>query len=402
MRKSHPKNMSDRNFAFLHYPAGKSFLCLGQSDAFSGVSVLNWNELDHFIKKHQNKFIVSLLAYDVKNSVEQLDSKNIDHLQAPDWVYFVPESVYQIENEKFDLIFGTERDALVQELLFAPSSQNQRFELKPVIDKAQYIQQVQLAKEQIQLGNCYELNFCQNFESFDVFNLDTWSVFRTLHQNMQAPFSAYLQWNGRAMMGASPERFIKKEGNKLISQPIKGTRPRMSTIEKDEAMKMELRNDPKERAENVMIVDLVRNDLTRVAKTGSIQVDELFGIYSFNAVHQMISTISCELKDDVRYSEIIRALFPMGSMTGAPKIAAMHIIENLENFKRGWYSGSIGLIHPNGDFDMNVVIRTLLYNETTGYLSCPVGSAITILSEPESEYEECFMKINRILALFAS
>jgi len=394
--------MNKENFAFLQYPEGKAYLCIGSTLSFEGKGVLHWPDLDSFLKKHENAFIVALLAYDLKNSVEDLQSKNSDKLEAPDWVYFAPESVYQIENEKFDLIFGTERDALVQELLFTPSSQNQRFELKPVIDKAHYIQQVQLAKEQIQLGNCYELNFCQNFESFDVFNLDTWSVFRTLHQNMQAPFSAYLQWNGRAMMGASPERFIKKAGNKLISQPIKGTRPRKNNPAEDLAMMEELRNDPKERAENVMIVDLVRNDLTRVAKTGSIHVDELFGIYSFNAVHQMISTISCELKDDVRYSEIMRALFPMGSMTGAPKIAAMQIIENLENFKRSWYSGSIGLIHPNGDFDMNVVIRSLLYNETTGYLSCPVGSAITILSEPESEYEECFMKINRILALFAS
>lgn len=401
MRKSHPKNMSNRNFAFLHYPAGKSFLCLGQIDAFSGDSVLNWNELDAFIEQHKNKFIVSLLGYDLKNSIENLSSHNRDEMEAPDWVYFVPESVYQIENENFELVYGTENNTMVQKLLFAPISQNERFELQPTINKSAYIQQVKLAQKQIQLGNCYELNFCQNFEVQHLHNLDTWSMFRHLHANTQAPFAAYLFWEGRAMIGASPERFIKKEGQHLLSQPIKGTRPRKSNIDEDLAMKEELRNDIKERAENVMIVDLVRNDLTRVAKTGSIHVDELFGIYSFNAVHQMISTISCELKKDVLYSEIIRALFPMGSMTGAPKISAMKNIEQLENFKRGWYSGSIGLMHPNGDFDMNVVIRSLLYNENKGYLSCPVGSAITILSDPEAEYEECMMKINRILALFA-
>lgn len=393
--------MSNRNFAFLHYPAGKSFLCLGQIDAFSGDSVLNWNELDAFIAQHKNKFIVSLLGYDLKNSIENLSSHNRDEMEAPDWVYFVPESVYQIENDNFELVYGTENNTMVQKLLFAPISQNERFELQPTINKSAYIQQVKLAQKQIQLGNCYELNFCHNFEVQHLHNLDTWSMFRHLHANTQAPFAAYLFWEGRAMIGASPERFIKKEGQHLLSQPIKGTRPRKSNIDEDLAMKEELRNDIKERAENVMIVDLVRNDLTRVAKTGSIHVDELFGIYSFNAVHQMISTISCELKKDVLYSEIIRALFPMGSMTGAPKISAMKNIEQLENFKRGWYSGSIGLMHPNGDFDMNVVIRSLLYNENKGYLSCPVGSAITILSDPEAEYEECMMKINRILALFA-
>lgn len=392
--------MTSSNFAYLHYPDNKSYLCLGHSDAFLGDSKLNWSALDVFLEKHKNKFIVSLLAYDVKNAVEQLDSQNTNHHDAPDWIYFVPNSVYLVEGDKFELVFGKENEALVKELLFAPITQNQQFKLKPVIDKGEYIHQVQLAKEQIQLGNCYELNFCQNFESFGVENLDTWSVFRTLSQNMEAPFSSYLQWNGRMMMGASPERFIKKEGKKLISQPIKGTRPRMSNLQEDEAMKTELLNDPKERAENVMIVDLVRNDLTRIAKTGTIKVDELFGIYSFQSVHQMISTISCELKENVAYSDIVKALFPMGSMTGAPKISAMQIIENLESFKRGWYSGSIGLIYPNGDFDMNVVIRTLLYNQEQSYLSCPVGSAITILSEPEAEYEECLVKINRILGLF--
>jgi para-aminobenzoate synthetase component 1 len=392
--------MTSSNFAFLHYPDNKSFLCLGNSDAFFGNSNLNWPALDSFLEKHKHKFIVGLLAYDVKNAIERLDSQNKNHHDAPDWLYFVPNSVYLIEDNQFNLIFGEQNETLVEELLLSPIKQNQLFELNPAIDKAEYIHNVQHAKEQIQQGNCYELNFCQNFESFDVNNLDTWSVFRILLQNIQAPFSAYLQWNGRAMMGASPERFIKKTGKKLISQPIKGTRPRMSDLEEDEAMIRHLLNDPKERAENVMIVDLVRNDLARVAKSGTIRVDELFGIYSFQTVHQMISTISCELRENIAYSEIIKALFPMGSMTGAPKVSAMRIIESLESFKRGWYSGSIGLIHPNGDFDKNVVIRTFLYNQEQSYLCCPVGSAITILSDPEAEYKECLVKINRILDLF--
>ncbi len=388
------------NFAYLSYMDGK-FLCLGVSDAFVGKGELDFDKLDEFIGLHRGKFVVSMLAYDVKNSVEKLTSKNKDAMDAPDWIFFVPKSVHSIKGDQRILVFGEENEVLLQ-ALFENWSQEAHpiFELRPTLSKEEYVDQVKSAKVEIQIGNCYELNFCQNFESGNVLNLDTWRVFRRMLEQIEAPFSSYLSWDGRTMMGASPERFIKKVGSKLLSQPIKGTRPRRDNAAEDDAMKEELRNDPKERAENVMIVDLVRNDLTQVAKTGTIVVDELFGVYSYQAVHQMISTISCELRDDVRFSEIIRALFPMGSMTGAPKIAAMEIIERLENFKRGWYSGSLGLIQPNGDFDMNVVIRTLLYNENSGYLSCPVGSAITILSDPHAEYEECLTKIHKILALF--
>jgi para-aminobenzoate synthetase component 1 len=392
--------MKKINYALLQYPEGKAFLCLDEVDALVGKGSINWLDLDDFLLIHQHKFIVSFLGYDIKNSIEKLESANENHHDAPDWVYFVPKTVYQICDERAELVYGEPQEALMQELLLSNEQDNQVFSLKPAINKDTYINQVNLAKEQIQLGNCYELNFCQNFQAFGITNLNTWSVFRKMLRNIQAPFSAYLQWNEHAMMGSSPELFLKKNGSKLVSQPIKGTRPRKNDPTEDEKMKIELMNDIKERAENVMIVDLVRNDLTRVAKTGTIRVEELFGIYSFNTVHQMISTISCQLKDHVKYSEIIHALFPMGSMTGAPKIAAMRIIEGLESFQRGWYSGSIGLIHPNGDFDMNVVIRSLLYNEKSGYLCCPVGSAITILSDSESEYQECLVKIKRILSLF--
>jgi para-aminobenzoate synthetase component 1 len=150
-----------------------------------------------------------------------------------------------------------------------------------------------------------------------------------------------------------------------------------------------------------MIVDLVRNDLAKIAQVGTIKVTELCGIYSFPAVHQMISTITCELQENVSFIAIIKALFPMGSMTGAPKISAMKIIDELERFQRGWYSGTFGLIFPNGDFDLNVVIRTLIFDQETHMICCPVGGAITALSEAEKEYEECQVKINKIKALFS-
>jgi para-aminobenzoate synthetase component 1 len=190
---------------------------------------------------------------------------------------------------------------------------------------------------------------------------------------------------------------MKKTGTRLLSQPIKGTAPRGENAPLDEALKEQLKNDPKERSENIMIVDLVRNDLSRIAKKGSVEVTELCGIHTFETVHQMISTIECEVDEQVQFSAILNASFPMGSMTGAPKVEAMKIIDETEDFKRGLYSGSIGYISPSGDFDFNVVIRSLIYNREKKYLSCAVGGAITILSDPEKEFEECQTKIEKIL-----
>jgi para-aminobenzoate synthetase component 1 len=196
---------------------------------------------------------------------------------------------------------------------------------------------------------------------------------------------------------ASPERFLEKRGELLRSEPIKGTAPRHPDAQKDEANAKQLKNDPKERAENIMIVDLVRNDLSQLAQKGTVAVEELCEIYSFATVHQMISKISCLLKPNTSFTDILKHTFPMGSMTGAPKISAMQHIERLEDFKRGLYSGSIGLIEPNGDFDFNVVIRSLIHNRNTNYLSCSVGSAVTIDATAEKEYQECLLKANKLI-----
>jgi para-aminobenzoate synthetase component 1 len=271
------------------------------------------------------------------------------------------------------------------------------FAFKPRITKEQYIQQVTELKEHIQQGNIYEINFCQEFyaENVDInYNLDTYFKLNNL---TQAPFSSFLQFNEFAVFCGSPERFIQKKGQRIISQPIKGTAARGKTPELDEQLKNQLQTSPKERAENIMIVDLVRNDLSRIAEKDSVNVDELCGIYTFETVHQMISTISCDVRKDINFLDILKATYPMGSMTGAPKSRAMELIEKTESFKRGLYSGSIGYISPIGDVDLNVVIRTLLYNKNTRYLSCAVGGAITIQADPEEEYNECLIKVERIL-----
>ncbi|NRB65024.1 MAG: anthranilate synthase component I family protein, partial [Saprospiraceae bacterium] len=199
------------------------------------------------------------------------------------------------------------------------------------------------------------------------------------------------------MLCASPERFLRKRNDVLISQPIKGTRSRGLTPQEDEALKQDLMNSQKDRSEHVMIVDLVRNDLARSSLTGSVQVSELYGIYSFAQVHQMISTIQSRLRPDIPLVEAIRNAFPMGSMTGAPKIKAMELIDQLESTKRSIYSGAIGYISPEGDFDFNVVIRTLFLRQDVGYLSFSVGGAIVYDSDPEQEYQECMWKAKAIL-----
>jgi para-aminobenzoate synthetase component 1 len=216
--------------------------------------------------------------------------------------------------------------------------------------------------------------------------------FEKLNAISQTPFAVYFKNNKQFLLSATPERYLRKEGEHLISQPIKGTAKRFLDPNEDQESKEKLASDPKERAENIMITDLVRNDLSRTAQKGTVQVQELCGIYSFQQVHQMISTITSKLDDKYSLIDVLKLTFPMGSMTGAPKISAMKIIEELEATKRGLYSGAIGYFSPNGDFDFNVVIRSILYNQEKKYVSFSVGSAITSLSNPEDEYEECMLK----------
>jgi para-aminobenzoate synthetase component 1 len=217
-------------------------------------------------------------------------------------------------------------------------------------------------------------------------------LFEKLNTISKSPLAVFLKNDSQYLFSASPERYLKKVADKIISQPIKGTAKRFLDPIEDERAKNQLALDPKERAENIMITDLVRNDLSRTAQKGSVKVEELCAVYSFEQVHQMITTITSNL--DIQYSvnEVIKSTFPMGSMTGTPKISAMKIIEELEETKRGLYSGAVGYFTPSGDFDFNVVIRSILYNQENKYVSFSVGSAITSQSVPENEYEECLLK----------
>jgi para-aminobenzoate synthetase component 1 len=306
----------------------------------------------------------------------------------------------------YDEIYSLEFDKLLSLILDpnesqSPISNNESLrtaELK-LISFEKYNQQIDKIKHHLNRGDSYELNYC--IPLLLQTKISPVSIQRKLKDNSPAPFSAFYKHQNNWLISASPERFIKKNGDKLISQPIKGTARRNGNLLEDEKVKKELLTSEKERAENIMITDLVRNDLSKVATRNSVHVDELCGLYSFAQVFQLITTISCQLRPQVDFIQIINALFPMGSMTGAPKFRSMEIIDDLENFQRGLFSGSVGYISPEGDFDFNVVIRSILYNKATQYCSVQVGGAIVYDSDPEQEYEECMTKVKAMIQALA-
>ncbi|MES2138258.1 MAG: anthranilate synthase component I family protein [Bacteroidota bacterium] len=368
------------------------------------------NTLEQFQEFYDQRkgWLFGYLTYDLKNEIEQLYSKNADGLAFPLLHFFAPKVVIQFEatiaSVTFDDDFISEAEAIeIYNLAVNPPASSSITEqallkeelkknnIQSKITKQEYIDSVTQLKQHIRKGDIYEINFCQEFFAENA-SINTVDTYEKLNAISQAPFTAYCKFGKQYLMCASPERFLQKRSNTLMAQPIKGTTKRSSIKTEDEKLKQELQNSEKERSENVMIVDLVRNDLARIAKPGTVNVDELFGIYSFKQVHHMISTITCEIKKDVSFTDIIKNTFPMGSMTGAPKVSAMKLIEHFESSKRGLYSGALGYIDPEGDFDFNVVIRSILYNEENKYLSFMVGSAITDKSDAEKEYEECLLK----------
>ena len=389
--------------AYLNSNDGSGLLAFGDGKRISAMTGMALHDLDLFIEYHKKKFIFGYLGYDLKNELEDLNSKNVDNKEFPDLFFWVPKYVVKLQGEHFEFVQGDKTKESFEFLnYFLEEETDQNFhsyklDFQPTTSKEKYLENVIKLKEVIQQGDIYEINYCQEFlaENVDInFSLDTYFK---LNNITKAPFSSYVQFDEYTIFCGSPERYIKREGDKLLSQPIKGTAKRNPDKEQDELLKEQLKTDPKERAENVMIVDLVRNDLSKIATKNSVVVDELCGIYSFKTVHQMVSTVSCELKEKTSFTDVLRATFPMGSMTGAPKVSAMELIEEFENFKRGIYSGSIGYIDPEGDFDFNVVIRSLFYNKKKKMMTCDVGGAITIQSDPEKEYEECLTKVQKIL-----
>jgi para-aminobenzoate synthetase component 1 len=308
----------------------------------------------------------------------------------------VPEYVLQLNEQELKIgSFANDHAEVMQQILntLVPVYKKQSpIAIQERVSKAAYITAIEKIQQHILRGDCYELNFCMEFFAENVL-MDAVKVYQVLTELSPNPFAAFYKVENSYLLCASPERFLRKKGTELLSQPIKGTvRRELSNSTVDKELKEELYLSAKDRSENVMVVDLVRNDLSRVCKEGTVKVDELFGIYSFPQVHQMISSVSGTVKEAINFIDIIRATFPMGSMTGAPKQKAMQLIDAYEQTDRGIFSGAVGYIAPNGDFDFNVVIRSILYNANTSYLSYLVGSGITFYSNAEKEYEECLLK----------
>lgn len=397
--------MNDFPLVYLNSNDKSSIIGFGGTD-YLVTSNSNGNglkQIESFLEKHQNRYIFCCVGYDFKNQIEKLESNNFDGCKMPDLFFYCPKYVAEIKNGEPVFVQGESTpiakkfilDFLCKEDTAADNQES--IELKPRTSKAEYIKKVKQLKNHIQQGDIYEVTFCQEFYQEDAKIEDPIAQYFKINAVTKGPFSSFISFDNQFILCGSPERFLQKKQKTLISQPIKGTAKRGGCETEDKEIKELLLNDPKERAENVMIVDLVRNDLSKIATKNSVKVDELFGIYTFETVHQMISTITAEQKHDSTFTDLLKALFPMGSMTGAPKHSAMQLIEKYEDFKRGFFSGAIGYIAPNGDFDFNVVIRSILYNKKEKYISCPVGGAITINSDPEKEYQECMTKIGAIL-----
>lgn len=387
------------NFCFLdnhNYDFDKRFECIGGFGAVASLVACkstDLKELDQF-KKETRDWIFGHLSYDLKNEIEGLTSANKDNIGFEDYYFFVPEFVFILSKDSITI--GADKAVNTQAVFNAIASiipiekSFPKPALKSNFPKEEYLETVTKLQQHILRGDCYEICFCQEFFAEDVV-IDPLTVFKKLSDISPNPFSAFYKADERYLMCASPERFLKKTNRTIFSQPIKGTSKRSKVADEEE--KHLLKSNEKERAENIMIVDLVRNDLSKICVEGSVFVKEFLGIYSFPQVHQMISTIEGTLAENIDLSRILQATFPMGSMTGAPKRSVLELIEKYEKSKRGLFSGSVGYISPEGDFDFNVVIRSILYNEKYAYLSIPVGSAITWKSEPESEFEECELKI---------
>jgi para-aminobenzoate synthetase component 1 len=339
------------------------------------------------------------------DEIEELPiSQTADLAGFPDCFLFVPEIVIKLNGNKLTIgVINHDATTIFSDItgeIFIASSPHQVINFNQKISRAKYLNSICELKKHIHQGDCYEINFCQEFYAFAPINPA--SVYAQLIKISPNPFSAFYRVNDNYLLCASPERFLKKEGNKIISQPIKGTSARnvFSSLE-DEKSRQQLRESTKDKSENVMIVDLVRNDLSKICEEGTVAVEELFGVFSFPHVHQMISTVAGILKKEKSFSDVLKATFPMGSMTGAPKRKVMELIEKYEQSKRGIYSGTVGYITPEKDFDFNVVIRSIVYNQSTQYISFHTGGAITASSDAEKEYEECLLKGKAIVKVFS-
>ncbi|MBD1432260.1 anthranilate synthase component I family protein [Sphingobacterium sp. DN00404] len=378
-----------------------SLLAVKALDSFVSEQTDIFHTLEKFRAKHPDMWMPGFFSYDLKNEIEDLTTSFPNQLAFPEAYFFIPSIILDFKDTQVKIEALHPENIYRDILAYDHIASEERVETEPIqfqkrMSKKAYLEAFRQLLKHIRQGDIYEVNLCQEFYTEHV-TLSPLTVYQKLNQISPTPFSCFFKIKDKYILSASPERFLAKRGNTLISQPIKGTAPRGKSTEDDRDIIATLKNSPKEIAENVMIVDLVRNDLTRSAREGTVKAERQLEVQTFQQVHQLVSTITCEKRPDISDIEVIRNTFPAGSMTGAPKISAMKLCDRYENSKRGIYAGSVGYFDPAGNFDFNVVIRSLLYNSTKKYLSFHTGGAITIDADPEKEYQECLLKASAIL-----
>lgn len=341
------------------------------------------------------------MAYGYKDRLEPLESRLADGFGWPETNWFIPRWVLEWKggeawlhahdaDVESGLAFAKQMRSLAQVV-----SPMDALEWRPTVDCKTYLEHARTLMSHIRRGDIYEVNYCIAHEA-EGLGFDPFQAFARLLEATDAPFTGFLRMQHRFALCASPERFLAIDGNRMVGEPMKGTRPRGATPAEDARLRMELAADAKERSENIMAVDVMRNDLSRVAVPGSVRTTGLCEVRSYPRVHQMVSVIEGELAPALTVHDAVRAAFPMASMTGAPKYRAMQLIDAHEEQARGLFSGTMGFLAPDGTADLNVVIRTAFFDALTGRLSVPTGSALTAACDPEAEWEECLVKFRSV------
>ncbi|TJZ63144.1 anthranilate synthase component I family protein [Sphingobacterium olei] len=380
------------------YASIDAMLAVDASEIFESDSLTTFEKLTIFKAKHSSNWMFGFFSYDLKNEIESLKTSFPNPVGFADAYFFIPKVLIKFIGTSIEI--EAEKPSQIYESINHYSSTESiadfNKKIKRRFSKKAYFNAFHRMMDHIKRGDVYEVNLCQEFYAENV-ELDPLAVYTKLNTVSPTPFSTFFKANDKYILSASPERFLAKRGDILISQPIKGTAPRGNTPQEDQEIIHTLKNNPKEIAENVMIVDLVRNDLTRSALPGTVAAEKRPQVHTFKQVHQLISTITCKIDQSKSDIQVIKDTFPAGSMTGAPKISAMRLCDQYEISRRGVYAGAVGYFSFNGDFDFNVIIRTILYNKSSKYLSFHTGGALTIEADPEKEYNECELKASAIL-----